>query len=220
MHQRDSTLDEELLDEEGPAPEEALRPDTSSAAADTAARPVFLTQGGRRVFGGGGIMPDLMVDRDSLPRLTAVVEQRGLAFRFANRWINRNPKERLELRPREALSEPLWKEFVGVPQVRGRHVGRDGARRPSAKRSIAPCGASWRGASAAMRRRQGMALAGDPLFQRAVEVLSRARNARDVFALAGSNGEGAKQRQAVGRGSGTGRGRRSPAPSGTGSDGR
>lgn len=40
------------------------RPD--SAAADTAARPVFRTDAGRLVRGGGGIVPDLIVRQDSL----------------------------------------------------------------------------------------------------------------------------------------------------------
>ena len=49
-------------DEEGPV---VAAPDT--AAADSAARPVFRTPSGRIVRGGGGIAPDLVARADSLP---------------------------------------------------------------------------------------------------------------------------------------------------------
>lgn len=54
--------DAEADDEEGPV---VAAPDT--AAADSAARPVFRTPAGRVVRGGGGIAPDLVARADSLP---------------------------------------------------------------------------------------------------------------------------------------------------------
>ena len=40
--------------------------DTSAAANDTTKKPAFKTDGGRTVYGGGGIHPDLVVNPDTL----------------------------------------------------------------------------------------------------------------------------------------------------------
>ena len=92
------------LDDEGGEPDPA--PDPKPAKPDSG-RPAFRTAAGRTVYGGGGIHPDVEIPRDTLPPLTNRIEGRGLAFRFANRWVNTHPTWRSS----DVLSQELWKDF-------------------------------------------------------------------------------------------------------------
>ncbi|MGI9174156.1 MAG: S41 family peptidase, partial [Rhodothermales bacterium] len=49
----------------------------------------FKTDAGRTVFGGGGILPDVVVPPDTSASLMAINRQ-GLAFRFVQDWFNRD----------------------------------------------------------------------------------------------------------------------------------
>ncbi|HYM82043.1 MAG TPA: S41 family peptidase [Candidatus Limnocylindria bacterium] len=168
---------EDLAPDEPDEDGEVVAPLARPARADTAPPPSFRTTAGRVVHGGGGIRPDVLMENDSLPPLTRRVESRGLAFRFANRWVNRHAgwklgssiepavwseftaflgQERVEFTPAEVAAERRWLE---------RALRRELARR-------------LHGDAAAMR----VALEGDPVFERALDVLSRARTPREVFA--------------------------------------
>lgn len=152
---------------------------TRPPATPDSAAPVFRTAAGRLVHGGGGIRPDVEVVRDTLPPLTNRVEGRGLPFRFANRWVNTHP----EWKAADALSPALWADFAAflttekVPfsdaELAAERTLLDRALRRELARRLG-------GDAAAMR----IALQGDPVFERALQVLSRARTARDVFAAA------------------------------------
>jgi carboxyl-terminal processing protease len=156
-----------------------LPPGHPTAAPDTA-KPVFHTAAGRIVYGGGGIRPDLEVPRDTLPSLADRLEGRGLPFRFANRWVNTHPDWKLTA----PLSPALWTDLSAfltaekVPftetELAAERVLLDRALRRELARRLS-------GDAAAMR----VALEGDPVFAKALEVLSRARAPRDVFAAAG-----------------------------------
>lgn len=50
-----------------------------------------VTQGGRRVYSGGGIQPDVLVDEEEPLKLTARLVARALPFRFAGRHLDRKP---------------------------------------------------------------------------------------------------------------------------------
>lgn len=56
--------------------------------ADTAAKDsqVYYTAGGRKVFGGGGITPDIMSDLTPMPWIVQVQERMSLFFRFAVKY--------------------------------------------------------------------------------------------------------------------------------------
>ncbi len=167
------TGDDEAPDAPSPHP-------APPAAADTA-RPAFRTPAGRTVYGGGGILPDIEVARDTLPPLTNRVEGRGYAFRFANRWANTHRGWRAT----DPLTPALWQDFAAflaaekVPftdaEMAAERPLLDRALRRELARRLA-------GDTAAIR----VALEGDPAFERALRVLSRARTPREVFALAGS----------------------------------
>lgn len=77
--------------------------ESPAAEADTAGRQVFRTAGGRPVYGGGGIQPDLLVHPDTLTtpeqalRAAMFEEQISLAdlsLRFAVDWVRANPNSR------------------------------------------------------------------------------------------------------------------------------
>jgi carboxyl-terminal processing protease len=163
------------------------------APADTTPAPKFRTAGGRTVYGGGGITPDLVVLADSLPPLALDVERRGLPFRFANRWVNTHPG----FTPGKTLPDPMWSEFQGFltdekvkfdaqalareTETIQRALRRELARRVS-------------GDAAAAR----VALEGDVVFARALQVLSRVKTAPDVFAAGGLEAPRGTSRAATG----------------------
>jgi carboxyl-terminal processing protease len=166
---QDTTASDEDDTEEPPAP-----------APDSTPAPRFRTAGGRTVYGGGGITPDLAVQADSLPPLTLAVERRGLPFRFANRWVNTHPG----VRPAATLPDGMWDEFtsfLGAEKVEV-DAARLGAERPLLQRALRRELARRVSGDAAAAR---VALEGDPVFARALEILSRARTPGDVFAAAG-----------------------------------
>jgi carboxyl-terminal processing protease len=164
------TLGQDEEDDTGPA----------AAAPDTAPAPRFRTSGGRMVYGGGGITPDVVVLADTLPPLTLAVERQGLPFRFANRWVNAHP----DTRPGSTLPEGMWSEFTAFLATekvkydeRTLSAERDDLTR-ALRREIAR---RVSGDAAAAR----VALEGDPVFAKALAVLGRAKAATDVFAAAG-----------------------------------
>jgi carboxyl-terminal processing protease len=154
--------------------------DAPAVTADTLPPPRFRTSGGRTVFGGGGITPDIVVLADSLPALTLAVERAGLPFRFANRWVNAHPGATAG----GALPAGMWDEFTsflaaekvkaGAPALAAERDGLQRALRRELARRIS-------GDAAAAR----VALEGDVVFRRALEVLGRAKSPADVFAAAG-----------------------------------
>jgi carboxyl-terminal processing protease len=167
-----SQLLAELSDDEGADTEPAPAPADS-------ARPAFRTLSGRTVYGGGGIHPDVDMPRDTLPPLTNRIEGRGLAFRFANRWINTHRSWRSS----DALTPELWKDFGDFLTVEKVPFSESAlvAERPLLSRALRRELARRLGGDAAATR---VALEGDPVFERALQVLSRARTAREVFAVA------------------------------------
>ena len=168
-------LDEDDDDEEDGDDQEISIP----VAPPDSARPVFRTAAGRTVLGGGGITPDLVVLPDSLPPLTRRVETRGLTFKFANRWVHAHPGWTVDSRVDDALRRELvtFLQAEKVPftsnELAAERPVLEGAIRRELARRVA-------GDSAAAR----VALQTDPVVERALDVLSRTRTAREVFAAA------------------------------------
>ena len=151
-------------------------PRDSSAPAKPA---LFRTEAGRKVYGGGGITPDLIVMPDSLPPVTARVEQRSLPLRFVNRWMNSHREAR-----QDAGSPVPWSEFVGyLRQEKFAATPTDLEReRPTLERALRrEIARRCCGDSAAAR----VLLDSDPVYRRALEVLARARTPREVYSAAG-----------------------------------
>lgn len=160
----------DALDDDDQAP-------TPRAPADSTPRPRYTTSGGRVVYGGGGITPDVEVSPDTLGPVARQVERRALNFKFANKWVVQHEGTKVEPR----LPEATWSAFVALLEAekiegsraaieRERPMLERGVRRELARRID--------GDAAAAR----VALEGDPVFRRALQVLERARAPRDVFA--------------------------------------
>jgi carboxyl-terminal processing protease len=169
-HAQDSLLADEGLDDEDAV---------DAPPTDEVPRPEYRTAGGRRVYGGGGITPDVVVAADSLPAVAARAALEGVDVAFANRWIDAHPN----LRPGEALGDDAWTALVA--RLRERHPDLDAASiqasRPWLERSVRIEMARRLGGEAAAAR---IALAADPVLAKALEVLGRARAPKDVFAAA------------------------------------
>src|SRR5258706_2815013 len=161
---RDTLEDDD--EEAGPAP----APDSA------ASRPVYHTAARRLVYGGGGITPDVTVIQDSLPALVQRAEGKGLPFRFANPWLNTRGAGAAQ------TSEPGWEDFAAVMRAEKLEFtdAELAAQRPLLQRALRRELARRRGGDAAAAQ---VAFEGDAVVQRALDVLRRARGAREVFAL-------------------------------------
>jgi carboxyl-terminal processing protease len=93
-------------------PLEAGRFELSGAAAHPNAQAEFRTDKGRKVTGGGGIVPDMAVSPQSMNRLRAVLDASGSFTMFATDYLRRNKvTEEFEVTP-AVLDE--FHSFVGV----------------------------------------------------------------------------------------------------------
>ena len=151
---------------------------STPANADSADRPKFRTAAGRTVYGGGGIRPEVTVVADSLPALTQRIEARASAFRFANRWINTHKGWTLDQPP----TDEMRLEFRAMCDSMGAKGTLEEwqSERPWLDRALRRELARRLGGDAAAAR---VAFETDPVLARALAVLGRARNARDVFAV-------------------------------------
>lgn len=164
-----------------PLPDEA--DDEDAPPADTTdankekPRPAFKTASGRRVFGGGGISPDLVVEPDSGSALVRRLDSERVALRFANRWAARHA----DARP-VPVSAEAWRAFVesveadsvtsGTALERERPAVERLLRRELTRRLASPTEAAR------------LSVTDDAVLRRALEVLARARAPRDVFSAA------------------------------------
>jgi carboxyl-terminal processing protease len=143
-------------------------------------RPEFKTSGGRTVYGGGGITPDLEV---GYPRLSAVAErmERGLLFyKFAVEYIENNDgleADGLEVSPAllEAFTDFLEEksfeygetEFQDDREYIGRAVAREIV-----------------GELAGDEAKFRVHIQGDPQVQTGLEILRQARSKEELFRVA------------------------------------
>lgn len=175
--QLDSLLDEGDDSGDTPAP----------PAPDTAGAPRFHTTSGRIVYGGGGIRPDVAVRPDSLPPIARAVESRGLAFRFASRWANTHAKFDVA-----QVDEQEWREYTTFLAAEKAPVTPQELEheRPELSRALRRELARRAGGDQAAAK---VALEGDPVFEQAMDILNRAKNAKEVFRLAAVPPSGARR---------------------------
>jgi carboxyl-terminal processing protease len=74
-------MDPEPTDESAILYNEGALPDSGT---------VYHTEGGRAVFGGGGIRPDIHVEPDSIPPIVSRVARAGYVFEYAVRYVAEN----------------------------------------------------------------------------------------------------------------------------------
>jgi carboxyl-terminal processing protease len=73
-----------------------------------AEREMFETGLGRRVFGGGGIAPDVIVEPRELPRTLQILEVRSTIFNFGVDYSARHPELTKDL----VITAPIVEEFI------------------------------------------------------------------------------------------------------------
>lgn len=66
-------------------------PDGSVGKIPDSLRKAFTTRNGRTVYDGGGVSPDIEVERRSLAPITVSLEQKGLLFDYATEFYHTNP---------------------------------------------------------------------------------------------------------------------------------
>jgi len=70
-------------------------------------REIYYTNGGRVVYGGGGIVPDVEVDRETWKPIEINLERRSMFFNFAVEYIAAHP----DIKPDFEVSDELLREF-------------------------------------------------------------------------------------------------------------
>ena len=84
--------------------------------------PKFKTAGGRVVYGGGGILPDVVIpDRANLTRTEADMIQKRVFFEFATHYVSRHKDEKwtlAQLGPQFKLTEGDWGDLKKIMESR------------------------------------------------------------------------------------------------------
>ncbi|HET9982431.1 MAG TPA: S41 family peptidase [Longimicrobiales bacterium] len=159
-----------------------------SVAADSAAKPIYHTDSGRKVLGGGGITPDLIVEPDTFTTaekaFLQALKQNGSAytdtrFAYSVAYVHKHP----ELERRFSVTPQMLEEFYSALAQKGVKVDRavyNGASTEIAREiGIEIARAKW--GEEAVRQRLN---AEDPQVRAAVEVLRRAPSPQALFAAA------------------------------------
>jgi carboxyl-terminal processing protease len=69
--------------------------------------PIYYTKIGRKVYGGGGIKPDIEVPRDTLSRFESELTRKAVLFNFAVAYVSKHPALKRDFR----IEENLLAEF-------------------------------------------------------------------------------------------------------------
>ncbi|MDD4050287.1 MAG: S41 family peptidase [candidate division Zixibacteria bacterium] len=71
---------------------ESMPPDTTSDTLNIEKKEVFMTTGGRVVYGGGGIIPDVQLDQEKWNPIEINLERQSMFFDFAVRYTSNHPE--------------------------------------------------------------------------------------------------------------------------------
>ncbi len=104
----------EFIEYVTPADEEDGEED---AAPEAAKKEIYRTAGGRAVYGGGGITPDVVVKSDRLSRWMATLYARGVFFEWAVQYRARNPEVPRDFKVTDAIREDFFAFADGRPNA-------------------------------------------------------------------------------------------------------
>lgn len=164
-----------------------------ATSVDTANRQEFHTTGGRTVYGGGGITPDLIVYPDTLTTAEQQfhktvapksAEYLDVVFRFAVEYARTHPN----LKPDFTIAETMWDEFYRRLVAAGIQVDRslyDSARGAIRYRLIRDLATAAFSEEVALRRR----LEEDRQVTTAIQLLREGRSQKALFTLAESRAQ-------------------------------
>jgi carboxyl-terminal processing protease len=168
--------------------------DTVETEADKKDRPVFRSTGGRIVYGGGGITPDLIIADDTL---TAVEQRiaRQLAAKQQDVYVTlyEYTFELSRQAPSNFQLQPTWRdEFLRRLEAKGVTVDAADwvASSRYVDRMLEQRVAQFAGGEAAAKHRD---VKFDAPLRKAIEVLSRSTTQKDLFAIASAPQPGARQ---------------------------
>ena len=92
----------------------------------------YTTAGGRTVFGGGGILPDFIIPRDTTKNVMRAIIGGGIDNNFVRKWLDKHPTFRDEWRERKdefvdafSLSDEMRTEFWTYAQEEGLRIVAD-----------------------------------------------------------------------------------------------
>ena len=92
-------------------------PTTEEDAEQDTARPAYYTASHRKVYGGGGITPDVWVDPEYLTRLTSQILNQRLILEYANQYLADHPNPPSDF-PRFLsqfqVTDGMMKNFLGM----------------------------------------------------------------------------------------------------------
>ncbi|PSR00164.1 MAG: S41 family peptidase [Bacteroidetes bacterium QS_9_68_14] len=104
---------------------------------------VYRTQHGRRVLGGGGVLPDVLVARDSSSAFVRAVRAQNVGDVFARQWISahRQARERWNERRSAFLEDfevtpTMYENFLALAQERGVRLGGEAASRAGSNAAL------------------------------------------------------------------------------------
>src|SRR6185503_16165898 len=102
------------FDDQGDYALDAYKEDAPSEST-LATRPKFNTVGGRVVYGGGGILPDVTIkDRDNLTRAPADMIQKRVFFEWATKYLTHHKGEKwtaASFSPTFKIPETDWSDL-------------------------------------------------------------------------------------------------------------
>lgn len=166
-------------------PDEEQSPDSLESEAVKKDRPMFRSDAGRPIYGGGGITPDVIVAEDTIPTV-----QQELARALAPKAgiVRANLYDlAIELRdqmPRELRTRPEWREMLYARLVQD-SVDIDREKWDAATglvdRWISQQAVRQAYGDSTLRR---LSVPNDPQLQEAIELLRRGNTQSDLFALA------------------------------------
>ncbi len=95
--------------------DEETAEDTLTAVKDSTAKPdssaKFFTKGGRVVYGGGGITPDLVIPPERWDRLEEVLERKSLFFKYAVKTISKFKEKNIKIDENYKVTDEMVKDF-------------------------------------------------------------------------------------------------------------
>jgi carboxyl-terminal processing protease len=173
----------------GPGAEDDALPDSLESEAVKENRPVFRSDAGRLIYGGGGITPDVIVPEDTI---TTVQQELARALAPKAGVVRANVYDLgIQLRstmPRELVSKPEWRQTLYDRLVED-SVEIDRAQWNAG----APLVDRWI-SNEAIRQAYGdstlkrLSVSMDPQLQKALELLRRGATQSELFALARREG--------------------------------
>jgi carboxyl-terminal processing protease len=166
---------------------ELLEESPAAAAVDTTERPVYTTHGGRTVFGGGGIHPDLVIAPDTLTleerayRMATLrsAEFRGAQTAFAVSFLRQNPNLQQGFSVTPAMRDAYYRQLTESGVTMDRAMFGAAQRWVDQEIGYEVTYSKW-GEEAAKQRSNRT----DNQVAAAVELLRRASTPESLFALA------------------------------------